>query len=602
MPVVHSTDIANVLGLAKTGAFGRAVGRFVLWLLSLDEINAIYDRSVANADEAQFLEAILYHLKIRYQISPTELKRIPQKGPVVLIANHPLGGIDGIILMHALSQFRPDVKLMANFLLERVVPLKKWIIPVNPFDKKHSDKSSIGGFRKALHHLEDDGLFAVFPAGEVASKLKKQVPIDPKWNEATLRLIQRAEVPVVPIYFHARNSPLFYRLANINGLLRTARLPAELLTQKFRSIELRVGKPIAVKDQKNHKTTFGYSDFLRRKLYMLSNSFERKPILDRVSRPLRRRSKKVMPIAPSVALSCLMQEIKSLQYNNKSLLVSKDYELFLTPSSAIPNMLTEIGRQREIAFRAVGEGTNKSLDLDHFDNDYLHLFLWDHKAKRLVGAYRLGLGKELMNKRGLMGFYLAELFRFESEIHYMLNNTIELGRAFVSQDYQQRPMPLFLLWKGIIHATLRYPDHAYLMGSVSISNQFSKFTKSLMIEFMRSHYYDPFLAQYITPKKEFKVKLNDADKEFVFDETSADLNKFDKLIEEVEPGALRLPVLIKKYIKQNARVVSFNVDPLFNNAIDGLMYIKVKDIPSSTVQPVLEEFQASLEAKTHSSK
>ncbi|MGB0357866.1 MAG: glycerol acyltransferase, partial [Flavobacteriaceae bacterium] len=147
---------------------------------------------------------------------------------------------------------------------------------------------------------------------------------------------------------------------------------------------------------------------------------------------------------------------------------------------------------------------------------------------------------------------------------------------------------------------LRYPEYDYLMGSVSISNQFSKFTKSLMIEFMRSHYYDPFLAQYITPKKEFKVKLNDADKEFVFDETSADLNKFDKLIEEVEPGALRLPVLIKKYIKQNARVVSFNVDPLFNNAIDGLMYIKVKDIPASTVQPVLEEFQASLEAKNQS--
>ncbi|MGB0279549.1 MAG: GNAT family N-acyltransferase, partial [Flavobacteriaceae bacterium] len=212
------------------------------------------------------------------------------------------------------------------------------------------------------------------------------------------------------------------------------------------------------------------------------------------------------------------------------------------------------------------------------------------------------LGRELMNKRGMSGFYLAELFKFEAEIHYMLNNSIELGRAFVAQQYQQRPMPLFLLWKGIIHATLRYPEYDYLMGSVSISNQFSKFTKSLMIEFMRSHYYDPFLAQYITPKKEFKVKLNDADKEFVFDETSADLNKFDKLIEEVEPGALRLPVLIKKYIKQNARVVSFNVDPLFNNAIDGLMYIKVKDIPSSTVQPVLEEFQASLEAKTHSNK
>ena len=602
MPLVHSTDVAAVLGLAKTGFFGRVVGRFMLWLLRLNQINKIYDKSLVSGDESQFLEALLYHFNIKYHLNLDELKRIPKKGPVILVSNHPLGGVDGIILMHFLQQFRPDVKLMANFLLERATPLKKWIIPVNPFDEKQSSKSSLGGFRTVLKHLENEGLFAVFPAGEVASKLKKQVPIDPDWNQTTMRLVQRADVPVVPIYFHARNSPLFYRLANIHGLLRTARLPAELLTQRNRTIDVRVGKAISVNDQKNHEPITDYTAFLRRKLYMLSNSFERKHLLKRVPRPLRRRSQKVEPIAPPVPLSSLENEIAWLKQYNKSLLVSKDYELFLTPALEIPNILTEIGRQREIAFRAVGEGTNKSLDLDHFDQDYLHLFLWDHKAKSLVGAYRLGLGKALMNKRGISGFYLAELFKFDAEIYFMLNNTIELGRAFVAQQYQQRPMPLFLLWKGIIHATLRYPEYTYLMGSVSISNQFSKFTKSLMIEFMRSHYYDPFLAQYITPKKEFKVKLNDADKEFVFDETSADLNKFDRLIEEVEPGALRLPVLIKKYIKQNARVVSFNVDPLFNNAIDGLMYIKVKDIPASTVQPVLEEFQASLEAKTQSSK
>lgn len=597
MPLVYATDIATVLRLSRTGFFGRMVGLLVLWLLRLDKINAIYDKSTASGDDSPFLEALLCHFKINYSLSPTELERIPKKGPVVLVANHPLGGIDGILLLHFLQQVRPDIKLMANFLLERATPLKKWIIPVNPFDAKQSEKSSIGGFRQALRHLNKGGLFVVFPAGEVASKLKKQVPIDAKWNKATMRLIQRSEVPVVPLYFHARNSSLFYRLAKIHSLLRTARLPAELLTQKFRTIDIRVGKAISVKDQNNHIPINEYVKFIRKKVYILSNSFEPKPIVKRVPQPLRRRSKKVLPIASEVPVSSLEREINLLKQAKKSLLVSKDYELFLTPSFLIPNMLTEIGRQREIAFRAVGEGTNKPLDLDPFDEGYLHLFLWDHNAKRLVGAYRLGLGKELMEKHGLSGFYLAELFTFKTEIHSMLSNTIELGRAFVATDYQQRPMPLFLLWKGIIHATLRHPDHTYLMGSVSISNQFSKFTKSLMIEFMRSHYYDPFLAQYVTPKKEFKVKLNDADKEFVFDETLADLNKFDKLIDEVEPGNLRLPVLIKKYIKQNARVVSFNVDPLFNNAIDGLMYIKVKDIPTSTMQPVLEEFQTSLETK-----
>ena len=179
----------------------------------------------------------------------------------------------------------------------------------------------------------------------------------------------------------------------------------------------------------------------------------------------------------------------------------------------------------------------------------------------------------------------------------MMSQSIEMGRAFISKAYQQKPMPLFLLWKGIVHTTLRFPEHKYLIGGVSISNQFSEFSKSLMIEFMKSHYYDPYIAQYIYPKKEYKVQLKDADKDFVFNEAESDLVKFDKIIDELEPGNLRLPVLIKKYIKQNAKVVAFNVDPLFNNAIDGLMYIKISDIPESTMKPVMEEFQAELERK-----
>ena len=196
-----------------------------------------------------------------------------------------------------------------------------------------------------------------------------------------------------------------------------------------------------------------------------------------------------------------------------------------------------------------------------------------------------------------MRFYLNELFKFEPELNDMMSQSIEMGRALIISEYQLKPMPLFLLWKGIVHTTLHYPEHKFLIGGVSISNQFSEFSKSLMIEFMKSNYYDPYVAQYIKPKKEFKVKLKDADKDFVFNKTEADLNKFDKIIDEIEPGSLRLPVLIKKYIKQNAKVVAFNVDPMFNNAIDGLMYIKISDIPESTLKPVMEEFQAELERK-----
>jgi hypothetical protein len=207
----------------------------------------------------------------------------------------------------------------------------------------------------------------------------------------------------------------------------------------------------------------------------------------------------------------------------------------------------------------------------------------------------MGLGKMIFKKYGIKGFYLNELFKIEPELHSMMKKTIEMGRAFIIKEYQQKPMPLFLLWKGIVHVTLRYPEHKYLMGGVSISDKFSNFSKSLMIEFMKSNYYDPYLAQFVRPKKEYKVKLNDTDKDFVFDLTKADVNKFDKIIDELEPGNLRLPVLLKKYIKQNAKLIAFNVDPKFNNAVDGLMYLRIADLPDSTVKPVLEEYLTELE-------
>jgi hypothetical protein len=293
----------------------------------------------------------------------------------------------------------------------------------------------------------------------------------------------------------------------------------------------------------------------------------------------------------------MIKEVEKLRLDDSRLLESKNYEVFFAASSQIPNILREIGRLREITFREVGEGTNNAIDLDTYDDFYHHMFLWDSVHNLVVGAYRMGLGKNIFKEHGINGFYINTLFRLEPELYSMMEQTIEMGRAFIVKEYQQKPMPLFLLWKGIVHVTLRYPEYKYLMGGVSISNQFSNFSKSLMIEFMKSHYYDPYLAQYIHPKKEYKVKLKDADKDFVFDASKADMVKFDRIIDEIEPGSLRMPVLLKKYVKQNARLVAFNVDPKFNNAVDGLMYIRIADLPESTVKPVLEEFQAELERK-----
>ena len=489
----------------------------------------------------------------------------------------------------------PNFKIIANFLLHRIEPLKQYIMPVNPFENHKSLKSSVVGIKETLRHLSDGKPLGMFPAGEVSTYKDGKLVVDKVWEEGAIKVIRKAQVPVVPIYFHAKNSRLFYLLSKIDGTMRTAKLPSEVFSQKDRVIKVRIGKPISVNEQNEHRTIEEYSEFLRKKTYMLANPFEKENKL--LTAPNLKLPKSPKKIAHAANIEKIIIEVNELRNQDCRLLQSKNYEVFFAEANKIPVILHELGRLREITFREVGEGTNKSIDIDKFDKHYHHMFLWDDDAKQIAGAYRMGLGSEIYPKLGMEGFYLNNLFRFEPELYDMMHKSIEMGRAFIIKEYQQKPMPLFLLWKGIIHTTLRYPEHKFLLGGVSISNQFSDFSKSLMIEFMKSHYYDPYIAQYIHPKKEYKVKLKDGDKDFIFDEAESDLNKFDKIIDELEPGSLRLPVLIKKYIKQNARVVAFNVDPLFNNAIDGLMYIRIADIPESTMKPVMEEFQAELERK-----
>lgn len=594
--LVTAKEVAKAIHADKYGFLGTFFGWILMKVLKISTLNKFYKRN-KHLSGLDFLDAILDEFQIKFEIPEEDMKRLPKEGPYITISNHPLGGIDGILLLKLMLEQRGDFKIIGNFLLHRIEPLKPYIMPVNPFEDRKDAASSITGFKNAILHLRKGHPLGVFPAGEVSTYRDGKLVVDKEWEVAAMKLIQKAEVPVVPIYFHAKNSRLFYRLSKLSDTLRTAKLPSELLTQKRRIIKVRVGKPISVKSQKEHESLSDFSEFLRRKTYMLSKTFEDKPkILDNLQSQLKvpKPPKRIVtPIDPKVMIA----EVETLKVKDCKLLTSKNYEVYLAAANDIPNILREIGRLREITFREVGEGTNEAIDLDKFDTYYHHMFLWDNDKKVLAGAYRMGLGSEIFERYGIDGFYLQDLFRFEPELYKMMSQSLELGRAFIIKEYQQKPMPLFLLWKGIVHTTLRHPEHKFLIGGVSISNQFSNFSKSLMIEFMKSHYYDPYVAQYVHPKKEFKVKLKDADKDFVFDATEADLNKFDKIIDEVEPGALRLPVLLKKYIKQNCKLIGFNVDPLFNNAVDGLMYIKIADLPESTVRPVMEEFQAELERK-----
>ena len=325
-------------------------------------------------------------------------------------------------------------------------------MPVNPFENRKDVRSSVVGFKNALTHLKEGHPLGIFPAGEVSTYRDGKLLVDRPWEAAAMKLVKKAEVPVVPIYFHAKNSPLFYRLSKISDTLRTAKLPSELLTQKHRVIRVRIGRPISVKEQQQQQTLEEFSNFIRKKTYMLSNVFERPKILKNISLNIKIKKPPKKIITPVDRL-LMRSEVKDLRAKDHRLLESKNYEVYLAPAANIPNILREIGRLREITFREIGEGTNRAIDLDKFDRYYHHLFLWDREAECLAGAYRMGLGRDVYEAYGINGFYLQDLFRFEPELHKMMSHSIELGRAFIIKEYQQKPMPLFLLWKGIVHTT-----------------------------------------------------------------------------------------------------------------------------------------------------
>ena len=599
MSLISKNDLVSAAGLGKWGLLKYPIVSAVMRLAKINKVNDLYDK-IKDLEGQEFFDKLLEELNVKYLAFQEDLAKIPKTGPFILVSNHPLGALDGVIMCKILTEIRPDFKVMGNFLLTKIKPMEPYVISVNPFEKRKEAYSSMSGMREALKHLSEGGCLGIFPAGEVSNKNNEYNEIlDKEWQEPALKLIKKAQVPVVPMYFHAKNSKLFYNVSKIHPDLQTLLLPSEMVNKREKPIKIRLGRPVTPKILNEYETPKELGEFLRKKVYMMKSYFEdRKSVAEFLKVKNLNISPKeevvVQNIIDETPLAEILADRENLRKKEGKMLFSNgDYEVYFTKFDEIPAMMREIARQRELTFRAVGEGTNLPFDLDEYDKHYHHLILWDNVAQKIAGAYRMALGSEVMKNYGIKGFYTNSLFDFDQELQPFFKKVIEMGRAYISIEYQQKPLPLFLLWRGIVHVCLRNPEHKFLMGGVSISNRFSDFSKSLMIEFMRSHYFDPVVAQYVHPKNDYKVYLSERDKSLFFEGLDDDLNKFDKLIDDFEPE-MRLPVLIKKYIKQNAKVVAFNVDPNFNDAIDGLMYIRISDLPEGTIKPVLEEMSEQL--------
>lgn len=520
-----------------------------------------------------FVEQLLLQLRITVQYDANELRRLPA-GAFVAVANHPCGLIDGMVLLHVLGKVRPEMRAVANELLAPLLPhLEAQLILVSP--ERAAAGRNVPGVRRLLRHLHNDVPLLFFPAGEVAhSSIPFRPAIDSAWNPTTGRLLDAARVPVVPIWLSGQNSTGFSLLGLVHPLLRTARLPAELLNKRGQTIQVRIGVPVSpvVLDRLPAPDRLAY---LRARVYALGNSAER--YLAAMLPPM-----PVLPVIAETSPSLIEADIAALR-PDRCLLVSGRWEVYVAKRCEIPNVLREIGRLRELTFRREGEGTQQPTDLDAYDQYYRHLFLYDREKKLLVGAYRLGLGRAILRQYGRRGFYLHSLFRLKKELNPLLRQSLELGRSFVRVEYQRQALPLSLLWKGIAEYLATHPEYRYLVGPVSISNRFSATSKAVMVDYLTRHFFDAELAQHVKPRKQFRYKpLDTGEAPELLQTGLTSLQDLQQFISGLEPGGSGVPVLLRQYLKQNARLLGFNLDPNFSNALDGLLLLDARELPART--------------------
>jgi putative hemolysin len=583
MKIITTKEFAKATKIDKLGVPGLAA--LLMEVMKLNDINKVFSQN-QHFNGLEFVDKILETIGVSIDFDEDDLKNIPKTGGFIAIANHPYGGVEGLALVKLLCTVRPEAKVMVNFILQKIPNLNEFFVAVNPFENvQHT--SSISGLKATFDLLKAGTPIGIFPAGEVSTfSLDKQEITDRLWHPVVGKLIARAKVPVVPIYFHGNNGVLFNILSFIHPTLRTAKLPSEFLNKQGLKIKVRIGKPIHIDDISYRNNTNKLLDFLRARTYALGTSIEEeKKLFNPIN--LFKIKKKPEQIIEETSRESIAEEIGQLEAYR--VWTEKQYEVYISPTANIPTVLKEIGRLREITFREVGEGTNKKIDLDNYDIYYHHLFIWDKEQQNIVGAYRIGKGDEILHMMGKRGFYLSELFKIKEAFYPILNQGIELGRSWIRKEYQQKALPLFLLWKGILKYLLDNPQYRYMFGPVSISNNFSKFSKSLIVDYITKNHFDYDLGQFIKPRNKFKADLSAIDKNLLI-ESSESLKDLDGLISDIENSHIKIPVLLRQYMNLNAKIICFNTDPKFSDCLDGFLLVDTQNIPPEILEKIGKNF------------
>jgi len=540
-------------------------------LLLVDRLQLILQSARQASQGPDIFERLLELLDVTYRIEADDVQRIPAAGPAVVTANHPFGFLEAALLAAVLRRVRPDFKIVANALLASVPELGEGFIFVNAYGGNGSVRENRKPMRECLEWLAKGGMLVLFPAGDVARlNWKDRGIVDPPWSPAAARLIRIAACPALPVYFKGSNGLGFQLIGALHPRLRTANLPREMLNKRGKIVEMRIGRPVAAKSLQAFDSDAEAVAYLRFRTYLLASRCDREPVRMAIAR--------ATPLVLETSRELLIEEIGRLT----PVCGNDEFAVYLAAPDAIPNVLREIGRLRELTFRGAGEGTGKPIDLDEFDPHYLHLFLWSKPAREVAGAYRLGATADLLPRFGIRGLYSSTLFHFSAELFERTGPALELGRSFIRPEYQRQYAPLLLLWKGITRYVVAHPECAVLFGAVSISNDYNAASRDLLVSFLETRK-EACLAYLVRPRRPYRGP----------NQTShgsrwrlRDIEELSAPIADLECDGKGVPILIRQYMKAGGRVLGFNVDPHFSNVVDALMMADLRRAPL----PLLERY------------
>jgi putative hemolysin len=545
-------------------------------LLGISEANATYEAVTSEGTPTDFCRAVLDHLGVTVRVAREDLAKVPARGPLVVVANHPFGGIEGLALASILLSVRPDVKVMANRLLARIPEMHGVSIFVDPLGSGWGRSVSVRGLKESIRWLRDGGALGVFPAGTVAHLHVKQRRItDPPWSAHVAALIRRTGAQVLPVFFDGANGKVFQVAGLIHPSLRTALLPREFFNKRNHAVTAHIGSALPAERLADYDDERS-ARHLRLRAYALQG---RTPYGQPAEGHARRSTRRLpiwpkrpapRPVADPLPADRLERDIDRLP-PDALLAESGDMVVYQADACQIRSVLLELGRLREIAFRAEGEGTGKPRDLDPFDQTYTHLLIWHRAARELVGAYRVGPTDQTLAAHGPAGLYVSELFEIDRRFFAHLGPSLELGRSFVRPEYQKSFTPLMLLWTGIGHYLTRQGRYRYMFGPVSISNRYTPLSKALMAAFLsRAEHRSP-AARWVRPRTPFKpAKSLPADVLDLAGELR-DVAELNRLIADIEPDGKGIPILLKQYLKLSSRTLGFNIDPSFGYCLDCLI-------------------------------